>query len=82
MKLGQDNIFRSLCQEFFPQRGGVCMGGGGRGHVREGACVVGACMVGGCAWQETCMAGEHVWWGCQLITLLNILCLLVQTPGH
>ena len=38
-KLGQGNIFRSVCQEFCPQ-------GGGGMHGR------GACMAGGCAWQE------------------------------
>ena len=64
-KLGQGNIFRSVCQEFCPQQEGrvwqgMCMAGGhawqggmcGRGCAWWGACVAGrACMAGGCAWQ-------------------------------
>ena len=51
-KLGQGNIFRSVCQEFCPQ-GGACVAGGmhgggmhGRGHVWWGHAWQGACMVG------------------------------------
>ena len=61
-KLGQGNIFRSVCQEFCPQGGGgMCSGG----HAWQGVCVVGACMAGGVG---TCMAGacivgRHAWWG-------------------
>ena len=52
-KLGQGNIFRSVCQEFCPQGEGqgVCMAGGVHGW---GACVAGG-KAGehgrGCAWQ-------------------------------
>ena len=31
-KLGQGNIFRSVCQEFCPQGWGVCMAGGHEWH--------------------------------------------------
>ena len=78
-KLGQGNIFRSVCQEFCPQGGacvvgGACMAGGvcgggmhGRGswdmHGR-GMHSGEACMVGGHVWQGACMAGEHAWKGC------------------
>ena len=59
-KLGQGNIFRSVCQEFYP---------GGKGHVWQGAVHDGgACVVGGGhawqgqhAWWGACMAGGHVW---------------------
>ena len=56
-KLGQGNIFRSVCQEFCPQ-------GGGSMHGR-GACMAGGvCMVGGMHGREgVCMAGGHAWWG-------------------
>ena len=52
-KLGQGNIFTSVCQEFCPL--------GGRAW--QGACVVGGMHSGGCAWQGACMAGGHVWQG-------------------
>ena len=58
-KLGQGNIFRSVCQEFYSQGGGMH----GRGHAWHGACVMGACvargsMVGGMhGW--ACVAGGH-----------------------
>ena len=41
-KLGQGNIFRSVCQEFCPQAGGGCMAGGHAwqgGVSGRGACV-------------------------------------------
>ena len=49
-KLGQGNIFRSVCQEICP-RGGACVA----------VCVAGGglCGRGGHAWQ----AGGYVWWG-------------------
>ena len=53
-KLGQGNIFRSVCQEFCPW----------------GACVAGVCVHGrgtctaGCVWQGgTCVVGGHVFQG-------------------
>ena len=56
-KLGQGNIFRSVCQEFCPQ-GGAWQGGmRGRGGIHRGRawCMHGGCMAGGmaggCAWQ-------------------------------
>ena len=45
-KLGQGNIFKSVCPEFCPQWE-TCMGGG-------------SCMEGGQAWQGVCVAGGHV----------------------
>ena len=67
-KLGQGNIFRSVCQEFCSRRGG--------GHVwwgcvhGRGACVVGVCVVGGMHGGDmcvcgggACMVGGHVWRG-------------------
>ena len=51
-KLGQGNIFRSMCQEFCPQRGGgACVAGGylWQGDVHGGG---------------MCMAGGHVWHTC------------------
>ena len=56
-KLGQGNIFRSVCQEFCPQRGGACMAGGMYGR--------GACVAGGRAWQGVCVGvhGGHAWQG-------------------
>ena len=70
-KLGQSNIFRSVCQEFCPQGGHAWRGVGGvqgrRVMCGRGACIAGgmcgrglwqgACMVGGCAWWGACMAG-------------------------
>ena len=55
-KLGQGNIFRSMCQEFCTQGGGCGRGG----MCGRGVCMAeGACMAGGCAWQ-----GEgHAWRG-------------------
>ena len=56
-KLGQGNIFRSLCQEFCLQGGGCAWQGGVRGR---GACVAGgACMVGGVCgrWGGMCGRG-------------------------
>ena len=54
-KLGQGNIFRSVCQEFCPHGGHVWQGGmhgtgdmHGGGHVWQG----GVCMTG-----EVCVAG-------------------------
>ena len=71
-KLGQGNIFRSMCQEFCPQ--GQCAWWGG--HVWQGGHAwQGACMAGGHAWQggmhgrgacmagRACMAGGHAWQG-------------------
>ena len=62
-KLGQGNIFRSVCQEFCPwgtcMAWGVCMAGG--------ACVVGgmhgrgACVAGVCVWLGACMPGGNAW---------------------
>ena len=47
-KLGQGNIFRSVCQEFCPQGGGhACVAGG---RVWWGACMaggLGVCVAGG-----------------------------------
>ena len=76
-KLGQGNIFRSVCQEFCP--GGAFVAGGMHGR---GACVAGGmCIAGGMhgrghAWQRgmhgrgACMVGGMcgsggvcVWWG-------------------
>ena len=58
-KLGQGNIFRSVCQEFCSWEGACiavgCAWWGGM-HGRR-TCMVGACMAG------ACMAGGHVWWG-------------------
>ena len=63
-KLGQGNIFRSMCQEFCPQ--------GGK-HGR-GACVArvvcvswGACMAGGVHGRGACMAGGHAWKGACMV---------------
>ena len=56
-KLGQGNIFRSVCQEFCTQGGGVVHG---REHAWDGACV--AC-VACVAWQGAYMAGLCVWQG-------------------
>ena len=57
-KLGQGNIFRSVCQEFYPQGGGHAWQGGrvwqGGMHGR------GACVAGGCAWQGACVVGEQL----------------------
>ena len=72
-KLGQGNIFRSVCQEFCPR--GPCMVGG---HAWQGACIAGGgpCMVGGHEWQGACMAdgghawqgtGGHAWWGACMV---------------
>ena len=48
--LGQGNIFRSVCQEFCPQGGGVC-GCGGVCVVAGGhAWLLGVCIVAGGAW--------------------------------
>ena len=59
-KLGQGNIFRSVCQEFCPQGGHVWQGG----HAWQGTAWQGgvrgkgACMAGrGCAWQGVCVVG-------------------------
>ena len=56
-KLGQGNIFRSMCQELCPRGGG--------GHVWWwGACVAGGGMCGwGVHGSGVCVAGGHVWWG-------------------
>ena len=54
-KLGQGNIFRSVCHEFCPRGGGACMAGGMHGR--------GACMGGMCG-RGACVAGGHAWWGC------------------
>ena len=55
-KLGQGNIFRSVCQEFCP-REGACMAGGGmcgrEGMHGRGECVVGWCIRG----RWVCVAG-------------------------
>ena len=56
-KLGQGNIFRSVCQKFCPQGGHAWWGW---------VCMVGVCMAGGHAWQEACKAGGmhgrgHAW---------------------
>ena len=65
-KLGQGNIFTSLCQEFCPW--GACMAGG---HVwqGEGVWLAGGMhgRGGGHAYQGLCMAGGvhgrgHAWW--------------------
>ena len=69
MKLWQDNIFTSVCQEF-------CPGGGGSMHGR-GLCMVGggmhgrgdmhgkggreACVAGGMHGSGVCMAGVYEW---------------------
>ena len=58
-KLGQGNIFKSMCQEFCPQDG-ACMAGGvhGRGHAWQGACMAGGvCVAGGVHGRG------HVWQG-------------------
>ena len=76
-KLGQGNIFRSVCQEFCPQSGGYMTGGamcgkGGmhvRGHVWQGGPVWwGACEARGVhsrghVWQGACIAEGHAWQG-------------------
>ena len=69
-KLGQGNIFRSVCQEFCPQgKLGMCGGGSmhAGGHAWQGGMHgEGACVAGGHAWwggmhgRGTCMAGEGV----------------------
>ena len=79
MKLGQGNIFRSVCQEFCPQgvgvhgRGGMHVAGGHvwQGHVWQGGMYGrGACVAGGHVWQGgvhgrgACVAGGYAWWGC------------------
>ena len=46
-KLGQGNIFRSVCQEFCPQGGGVHGSGGGEACVAGGMRGRGACVAGG-----------------------------------
>ena len=51
-KLGQGNIFRSVCQELCPR--GVYITGGVRGG---GMHAWGACMAGGVHGQGVCMAG-------------------------
>ena len=64
-KLGQGNIFRSVCQEFCPWgggmhgRGGAYVAGGvhGIGHAWQGVCMAGGCAWWGCAWQGACLAG-------------------------
>ena len=61
-KLGEGNIFRSVCQEFCPggcawQRGRVWQWGV---HGR-GACMAGGMCGGGHAWQGVSMAGGHAW---------------------
>ena len=70
-KLGQGNIFRSVCQEFCPQ-GGDCMAGGHAwwGHAWQGVCVVGdVCGRGpwihgrGHAWQGCVCGRGHAWQG-------------------
>ena len=48
-KLGQGNIFRSVCQEFCPWGG----------HAWQGF----VCMAGAHARQGVCGRGAHVWWG-------------------
>ena len=60
-KLGQGNIFTSVCQEFCPWgRGmhgrGVCLAGGGV-HGRE------AYMAGRHTWQGGMHGGRHAWQG-------------------
>ena len=74
-KLGQGNIFRSVCQEFCPCGGcawqGACMAGGHAwqgGHVWQGDMCGGDMCGRGCAWLGACMVGVcmatgHVWWG-------------------
>ena len=77
-KLGQGNIYRSVCQEFCPQGGGVhgrvAWGGGGwghawwggvhgRGHAWQGHAWQGDMCDRGRAWQGACMAGGHAWCG-------------------
>ena len=55
MKLGQGNIFRSMCQEFCPWgKGGVV----GRG----GTCMAQGMCGGGHVWQGGMCGGGHVWW--------------------
>ena len=78
MKLGQGNIFRSVCQEFCPQgpcacQRGVCgRGMHGRGHALQGVCGGGRVKIsvhGGHACQRdvrgrgACVAGGHAWQG-------------------
>ena len=67
-KLGQGNIFRSVCQEFCPRGGGCAWRGGvrqGGMHGGGGACMAGGHMHGRGvhAWQGVCMAGGYVWQG-------------------
>ena len=71
-KLGQGNIFRSVCHEFCP-RGEACMEGAmhGQGGMRGrgGVCGRGMCMVGsmhgqGCVCgRGACVARGHAWLG-------------------
>ena len=63
MKLRQGKIFRRMCQEFCPRRGGgMCGRGWGLALglcTWQGACVVGGIwVVGVCAWQGACIAGK------------------------
>ena len=64
-KLGQGNIFRSVCQEFCP-RGGACVAGGinGRGHAWQVGGMHGGHAwqgAGGHAWRGACVAGVRAW---------------------
>ena len=56
-KLGQGNIFRSVCQGFCPQGGHAWWGHAWQGGMRDrwGARMVGACMAVGHAWQGACV---------------------------
>ena len=71
-KLGQGNIFRSMCQEFCPQWGKVWQGlcawqGGmhGRGHAWQGGHVWqwGHAWQGRCVWQGGMHGRGHAWQG-------------------
>ena len=67
MKLGQGNIFRSVCQEFCPQGPCACQRGVcGRGMHGRGACIAGCVWWGACQnfcpW-EACMSGRCAWQG-------------------
>ena len=58
-KLGQGNIFRSVCQEFCPWGGMHMLQGVFAWHwacMAGGVCMVGVCMAGGHVWQGVCMA--------------------------
>ena len=57
-KLGQGNIFRSMCQEFCPRGGGACMAA--RGHAWQAACMAGGMCGRGACVADTTRYGQWV----------------------